>query len=37
MKNKNPDCGLNAYIGLLLFSLSACLLNILNVLIIGHI
>jgi len=27
-KCKNPECGPNGYIGLLLFSLSACLLNL---------
>jgi len=30
-KCKNPEFELNVYIGLLLFSLSACLLNVLNV------
>jgi len=30
-KRKNPECGLNGFIRLLLFSLSACLLNVLNV------
>jgi len=29
-KRENPEYGLNGYIGLLLFSLSACLLNVLN-------
>jgi len=29
-KRKNPECRINGYIGLLLFSLSAILLNVLN-------